>query len=65
MNPASRAGGSAQGFAMERRVADLRRTELRPADAKHRFMRVSAEQERKQNETSCRLLKPAAYAGAF
>jgi len=28
-------------------------------------MRVSAEQERKQNETSCRLLKPAAYAGAF
>ena len=25
----------------------------------------SAEQERKQNETSCRLLKPAAYAGAF
>ena len=29
------------------------------------FMRVSAEQERKQNEVSCRLLKPASYAGAF
>ena len=27
-------------------------------------MRVSAEQERKQNEASCRLLKPASYAGA-
>ncbi len=50
MNPASRAGGSAQGFAMERRVADLRRTELRPADAKHRFYackrRTGAEAER-------------------
>lgn len=51
MNPASRAGGSAQGFAMERRaIADLRRTELRPADAKHRFYacerRTGAEAER-------------------
>ena len=48
MNPASRAGGSAQGFAMERRVADLRRTELRPADAKHRF--YACERSRSAND---------------